>query len=145
MKIAGKEISTTTFGIFAAVVLVIAYYIGSRTGKSKAKAGAGDQLAKDITGSELTYDKSQYSIYADGIWTAINGVFVDDSAINTLMGKMRTKSDVLQLITTFGNRSLLPFGIGGGTLPEWIYQRLNAKEIGEVNDIMYRNNITYTF
>jgi len=61
------------------------------------------------------------------------------------MGKMRNKSDVLQLITTFGYRSLLPFNLGGGTLPEWIYTSLSGKEIAEINDIMYRNNITYQF
>jgi hypothetical protein len=145
MKVAGKNIDVTTFGIFGAIVLVIAYYIGSRTGKAKATASMADQLAKDIRKEDLTYDLSQYSTLADRVFMCVYDITEDEEGLYVVFGKMRNNSDVMQLISSFGKR-------GGGfdfwfdkTLPEWLASDLNNVEIGKINDILKSNSITYQF
>lgn len=145
MKIAGKGIDGMTFGIFGFIVLLVAYYFGTRTGKSKAGAAAGDTLAKDISKSDLTYDLSQYVIMADRVYTCIAGVTEDEEGLYVVFARMRNNSDILQLIKAFGKRS-------GGfefwyekSLTEWMSSDLNNVEIEKVNDILKRNNVTYQF
>ena len=145
MKIAGKSIEGMTFGIFGFIVLLVAYYFGSRTGKSKAMAAAGDTLAKDITKSDLTYDLSQYVIMADRCYDAMYDIGTDEEALYIVFAKMRTNSDLLQLIKAFGSRGNIVFQGGAKNLAEWIASDLNNVEIEKVNDILKRNNITYQF
>ena len=134
-----------TFGIFAFVVLLVAYYFGSRTGKTKAAAANGDTLAKDISKSDLTYDLSQYVIFADRCWDAVYDIGTDEEALYDVFTKMRSNSDFLQLIKAFGSRGNIVFQGGEKTLAEWMSSDLNNVEIEKVNDILKRNNITYQF
>ena len=145
MKIAGKSIEGMTFGIFAFVVLLVSYYFGTRTGKSKAAAAAGDILTKEITKSELTYDLPQYSIMADRCFDAVYDLGTDEEALYLVFGKLRNNSDMLQLIKSFGSRGNIVFQGGAKNLNEWISSDLNNVEIEKVNDILKRNNITYQF
>lgn len=145
MKIGNQNIDPATLGIFGFLVLVVAYYFGSRTGKAKAAAADLDALAKDIKTEELTYDVSNYADFADRAYIAVYGVTEDEEALYVLFGKMRNNSDVFQLIKSFGKRS-------GGfdfwadkTLAEWLASDLNNAEIGKINDILKRNNITFQF
>jgi hypothetical protein len=145
MKIAGKEVNVLGIGIFAFVVLLVAYYIGSRTGKAKTTASEIDTLVKDIKTDELTYDLSQYVNFADRVYICVYGVTEDEEGLYVVFGRMRTDSDVLQLIKAFGKRS-------GGfdfwydkTLSEWLASDLNNVEIAKINDILKRNNITFQF
>jgi hypothetical protein len=145
MKVAGKNIDVTTFGIFGAIVLVIAYYIGSRTGKAKATASVADQLAKDIKKEDLTYDLTQYSTLADRVFMCVYGVTEDEEGLYVVFGRMRNNSDVMQLISSFGKRSGgFEFWIDK-TLPEWLASDLNNVEIGKINEILKRNGINYQF
>jgi len=142
MKVAGRGIDGMTFGIFGFIVLLVAYYFGTRTGKSKAVAAAGDQLAKDISKTDLTYDLSQYTIFADRAYDAMYDFGTDEEALYVMFGKLRTNSDVLQLIKAFGVRGDFIYKEG---LTKWLSSELNNIEIEKVNDILKRNNITYQF
>jgi len=59
-----------------------------------------------------------------------------------MFGKLRTNSDVLQLIKSFGERGDFIYKEG---LTKWLASELNETEIAKVNDILKRNNITYQF
>ena len=145
MNIAGKNINVTTFGILGFIVLLVAYYIGSRTGKAKTTAADIDAMTKDINSSDLTFDISQYVSLADRVYICVYGITEDEEGLYVVFAKMRTNSDVLQLIKSFGKRS-------GGfdfwyekSLSEWLASDLNNVEIAKINDILKRNNITFQF
>lgn len=145
MKIAGKNIDPTTLGLFGFLVLIVAYYFGSRTGKAKAVAADGDQIAKDITVSDLTYDLSQYQIFADRCYDAMYDLGTDEEALYVVFGKMRNNSDVLKLIQVFGQRGNIIFQGGAKSLAEWLSSDLTNGELDKVNEILKRNNITLQF
>jgi len=144
MNIAGKDIPGVGFGVLALITLIAAYYFGSRTGKSNLVAGGSDQLAKDISKEDLSYDISQYKILADRAYTCLYGITEDEKGLYSVFSRMRNNSDVLQLIQSFGKRSG-GFDFWAKSLTEWLASDLNNTEIEKVNDILKRNNITYQF
>ncbi len=139
MKIYGKEIPGLEIGIFALVVLSLAYFLGSRTGKAAA-VSVGD---KDIKAGSLSYDLSQYKVLADRILEAVEGYGSDEEAIYTVFRKMRTTSDVLQLSKSFGSRGA--WYSGKSSLAAWLAGDLNNAEIAEVNKILASNFIAFQF
>jgi hypothetical protein len=145
MNLFGYRISWFAVGIFGLIVLVLAYYLGGRTGKAKNQNADAKAIAKDIDQSALSYETSQYDAWAQKIFIALYDLFKDQDAVYSVFSKMRTKSDVLQLIHVFGVKKNLFWAFDGKTLPEWIYQRLNEDEINKINDILKRNNIDYQF
>lgn len=145
MKIAGKNIDPTTLGIFGFIVLVVAYYFGSRTGKATATASVVDALNADINSGDLTFELSNYNDFADRAFTALNGVLTDEESLYVLFGKMRTNSDVLQLIKSYGKRAISWEFWAPKTLAEGMASEMNNVEIAKVNDVLSRNNITFQF
>lgn len=143
MKIYGKEIPGLEIGIFALVTLALAYFLGSRTGKAAAKGTDASQLDRDIQAGRLTYDLSQYKVLADRIFEALSGAGSDEEAIFTVFRKMRTNSDVLQLIKTFGTRG--SWLTGRDTLAAWLSSDLSNEEIKKLNEILTINYITFQF
>lgn len=131
-------------GVFAVVGGFFAYYFGSRTGKANATAAATDTLTSEIKSEPLTFELAQYETFAQKIYYAVFDFGTDEEAVYNVFSQLRTKSDVLQLIKTFGTRNILP-GINDFTLPEWLYNDLTPSEIQHVNDILARNNINYIF
>lgn len=137
-----KNNKLLNWGIFALVVLVLFYFFGTRSGKAK-KAG-NNSVSGEISKANLTYQISQYVSFADRLETAMFGFTDDEEAIFDVFSKMRNKSDLLQLITTFGNRRPI-FNFGSASLAVWINNRLDKSEIQRVNEILARNNIDYQF
>jgi hypothetical protein len=144
MEVYGKYYSWTSVAIIVAIILVIAYYLGNRTGKGKAVSADTEALKKEIQKSELSYDQTTYEALADKLETAMYGYTDDEAAVYAVFAKLRNKSDLLQLITSFGERRII-FTWGNSNLNKWINNRLDASEIAKVNDILARNNITYNF
>lgn len=140
-----EKISTSPvfrWGVFGFIVLVVAYYLGSRTGK--AKTSGNNSISGEISKSALSYDLSQYVSFADRLQAAMYGFTDDEDAVYDVFSKMQTKSDVLQLITTFGNRRpIWHFGTTG--LPIWINTFFAGSEIQHINEILAKNNIDYQF
>ncbi len=126
------------------IALVIAYYIGSRTGKAKKENEAEDQLKKEIDRAALTYEQTQYSALADDLEAAMYGFRDNENTVYAVMAKMRNRSDLLQLIKSFGMRRII-WTWGNSNLNAWINNRLDTAEIAQVNDILARNSIDYQF
>ncbi len=105
-------------------------------------------------GQSLSYTLTSYVGFADSIynaWFQNTNIFnsVDETKIFAVIGKMKNDLDVLQLIKSFGRRrspvlfiSLLTPNL---TLPEWLNEALDTKEIDNVNTILAKNNIVYRF
>ncbi len=144
MKFLGKNYPWLNVGIFAAAVMLAAYYLGSRTGKGKSVSADSEALAAEMAQSPLTYETSQYDSYADKLYVAMHDISDDEETIYSVFNKMRNKSDVLKLILAYGEKRI-PLTIGNSTLPQWISAKLNPKEIAKINDILQRNLIQYEF
>lgn len=129
-----------SWSIFALVTIIVLYYLGSRAGKAK----NNNLLDKEIKSNSLTFQLNQFVIFADSLFTAMQGFTDDEETIFATFRRMRSTSDVLQLIKSFGSRRL-PFTIGSATLPEWLNYRLSKTEIQQINDILTRNNIDFNF
>lgn len=142
MKVAGMEIPGLSFGIFGLIVCVIGYYLGTRTGK--AKSTPGNVLANDINEADLTYQLSQYVIYADRCQDAMSGAGTDTEALKAVFVKMRNNSDLLQLITSFGRRGAWWQG-GSTSFTEWLSNDCSPADLTELNNILQRNNISFQF
>jgi hypothetical protein len=144
MNFNGKYYPWLTGAAIVALILGAAYYIGTRTGKAKKEGAADDVLKKAINNNELTFEQTQYVALAAKLETAMFGYSDDENAVYAVFTKLRTKSDVLNLIKTFGERRMI-FTLGNANLNQWINTRLDTSEIAKVNDILSRNNIDYQF
>lgn len=126
------------------IALVIAYYVGTRTGKAKKESAADDILKKEIDKSAISFEQTQYSAYADKLESAMTGFSDNEKSIYAIIGKLNNKSDVLSLIKAFGQRRQ-SFSVGGANLITWFNNRLESSEIAEINDILSRKGIDYQF
>ena len=146
-----RNINLTTFGILSLIVLLVAYYLGSRTGKAKqvktdpnSGTNIKDRLSQSIATEPLTYSIDNYSIFAERIYLECKGITTDEAAVYAIFRKMRNQSDLLQLIVSFGDRGNF-FTFGKAGLSEWLYTGMNNSEIKEINSILASNNIKYEF
>ena len=126
------------------IALVIAYYVGSRTGKAKKEGAAEDLLKREIDKNSLTYEQTQYVSFADKLEQELNSTFIDENSIYSVFSKMRNKSDLIQLIKSFGMRRMKWYW-GDSSLNMWINTKLETPEIATINDTLSRNSIDYQF
>jgi hypothetical protein len=146
-----KNVNLTTFGILSLIVLLVAYYLGSRTGKAKqlktdpnSSANIKDRLTGSIAAEPLTYPIDNYSIFAERIYIECRGITTDEAAVYAIFRKLRNQSDLLQLIVSFGERGEF-WTLGKAGLSEWLYTGMSNSEIKEINSILAANNIKYEF
>ena len=77
---------------------------------------------------------------------AMQRLFYDErDAIETVIRKMRTKSDVLQLIRAFGKRPAWRHGVGSGSLSRWLTVRTTKDELQNFNEILAQNHVDFKF
>ena len=130
-------------GALALIALVVAYYIGSRTGKAKSTVfNEAQNASNEINASRLTYELSTYDAMANKIYEALSGIFTDEQSVYSEITRLRSKDDALQLVKAFVSRGFWGFK---GTFTEWLYQSMSAKEVKEVNSILERNSVDYRF
>lgn len=139
-----QQYSALSLGIFGFIVILAAYYLGSRTGKGKAISADSESLQKEIKQQPLTYDLSNYESMADKLEDAMYGFTNDKDAVFAVFSKLRNKSDVLQLIVSFGERRII-WTFGNANLNRWINNRFGSDDIAHINSILSRNNIAYEF
>lgn len=139
-----KNNKLLNWGIFALVVLVLFYFFGTRSGKAKKAAATDGSYKAETAGKNLSYDLSQFATFADKLESAMFGFTDREETIYSVFTKLRTKSDLFQLITTFGTRRII-FSFGSADLPTWINTRLDQSEIHKINEILNRNNIDFQF
>ena len=60
---------------------------------------------------KYTYVAEAYPEYADNLKEAFDGIGTDNTAVARIMGKMKTKGDVVALISAYGKRIITsPYG-----------------------------------
>jgi hypothetical protein len=144
MNFQGKYYPLLSTALIGALILAAAYYIGTRTGKAKKEGEEENALKKEIQKDELTFEQTQYSSMADKLEVAMYGFTTDEDSVYSVFAKLRSKSDVLNLIKTFGTRRII-WTFGNSNLNTWINTRLATAEIAHLNDILSRNGIDYQF
>jgi hypothetical protein len=140
-----KKYPALSLGIFALVAGLIAYYIGTRTGRGLSASAAAAQLDGEILANPLTYELSQYDVFADRLQSSMITLADDEAAIYAVFSKMRNRSDVLQLIKTFGSRGSWVWNVAGGSLSNWMALKLSNNEIGRINEILSDSKIDFQF
>lgn len=98
-------------------------------------------------GQQLSHPLSWYAAKADAMQQAMFDLGTDEAVIYGAFNGCNSIIDVLQLISTFGNRPYYYFGINYGnlTLPQWFSEELDSSEIDQINTILQNKNINYYF
>lgn len=123
--------------IIAIVILIVVKYKGALTDAIKNRQLA-DALNEEIDPDTITLTQTQLNTFASSLYAAMKGWGTDEEKIYSVFRSMGSRSDVLQLIKTYGVKD-------GENLSEWLYDDLTAKEIDKINNILANNNINYQF
>jgi len=116
------------------------------------KKTAGDTISdaekesKDISKVQKpTYGPTQYQLFADKVYSAgVTWFGTDENAIYGVFNQLYNDLDVLELIKAFGTRRL-EFTSVFGNLQQFLASEMNAKEIGQINTILFSKGIKYRF
>ena len=124
------------------LILVFAFCkfsgLGTRIRTAFAQKKLDELLDKEMSDENITLSDASLEMYAQKLYTAMEGGGTDEDAIYEVFGDMACKSDIIALIRTFGVRD-------GRNLVGWITSELNAKERTKLNSIIAANNINYKF
>lgn len=142
--------------IVAQIGIPVGLFLLGRSVISSVKAGQIQQQYTTATNTEatqwqqqgqgLSYPLSQYMTWADQLETDMQymGTYPDD--IYSIMEKMKTNGDVLQLIKAFGKRDIYFFGGANNfTLPQALTDELSEGWITEINELFSSKGIVYRF
>lgn len=130
-------ISVVVLVIVAIIILIVVKYKGKLTDTIKNRELA-ESLDEEINQDDITLTQTQLNTFASSLYAAMDGAGTDEDKIYNVFRAMGTRSDVLQLIKTFGVKD-------GETLTEWLNGDLSSKEIDKINNILANNNINYQF
>lgn len=134
----GINISKIIKIIVIIIAVIVGYHYLKKYIKNRKNKAVLNELDKDINVSKLSYQLSYYGIWANDLFTAMEGVGTDEDAIYDIFKKMQTKDDVLQLITAFGVED-------EETLTQWIASELSTDERDTLNRLLSDKNINYQF
>ncbi len=106
--------------------------------------------AEDVTRSikldaaKLTYDNTQYVLYASQLHTAMSGAGTDTGTIMRVLGALKTSEDWHALLKAYGTRSVKKWwGYSfAGTLIDWLTDELSAKELQAVNEVLAKIGVS---
>ena len=127
--------------IFGIIVIVknskkLIEYIQSKRINDTYESDADKLINKGVT---PTYMDSQYMIFANVLFSAMNSYGTDEVAIGKIMYKMKNDLDVNKLITAYGKKD-------GGTLISWLTKELDTEDKEMyVNAPLRANNIKTQF
>lgn len=146
MKIDTSKIDRSTI-IKAAVLIIVvvtAYFFIRKAIKSVNSDKEQNKLDAEVKANELSYPLNQYLSLADQIDGAFTYLTTDQQAIYNVFKKMNTLSDVLQLNKAFGVRKYYGF-FGDASLALFLQKGMSQHEIDQVNSILKKNNINFSF
>ncbi len=141
--------------LYGAIALLVLFFIVSRV--VKMLKGLGDNTSpeaaeKEIDKNKLTFSKTEFKGFAETLEEAMDKEGTDEDAIYEVFRKLKTRSDVLALISAFGKRTStawtfdwLIYGQTTGTLSKWLQSDLSSSELKKINDILKTQGINYTF
>jgi hypothetical protein len=81
---------------------------------------------------KYSYTAEQYPEFADALEEAFDGAFTDNKRVKSVMEKMKTKGDVVALISAYGRRVITtPFGFDSDamTLARTISYEMDTSDI----------------
>lgn len=140
------------------VVVFIGYQIYAKiqdnmkhAGDYKEEKDVKDDL-KDLANNNVkpSYTDSQYSAWANQLFSAFDGYQSDESVVYRVFVNMKNDADVLKLIKAFGVREISS-GKGNpqpnfkGTLSGVIADEMDTEEIKELNLILAKRGIKIKF
>ena len=136
--------------LYAAIALLVLFFIVSKV--LKALQGIGNNTTdkeadKELDKNKLTFSKTEYKGFADQLREAMFDLGTNESTIYNVFRKMKTRDDILALISAFGKRDYYFFGISAGklTLTEWFGKELSNRDISKLNEVIKERGINYTF
>ncbi len=125
-------------GIAALVVVIIVLLIN--------KLKPAEDVTKNIKldASKLSYNNTQYVLYASQLYTAMAGAGTDTDTIMRVLGALYTSEDWNALLKAFGTRSIKKWwGYSfSGTLIDWLTDELSAKELQAVNEVLAKIGVS---
>lgn len=128
--------------IVAVIITIIVYLNFSKIKDKIIDKQQNKQLAQEmeaeITSEALSYPQTQYNAYASTLYKAMKGAGTDENAIYSVFRNMLTRSDVLNLIRTYGVKD-------SENLNEWLLSELSTSEIDKINKILAGNDVNYKF
>lgn len=125
-----------------ALIAGAAIYFGSRLVRKIGKKGSIIETKQDIVELEKkqtpSHRDSQYKVYADTLYAAMDGIGTDNDAIYRVFQAMKNDLDIAKLILAYGVKE-------DETLAEWIIGDLRSSQIDKLNKILSSKGITYKF
>lgn len=136
-----KEIFKMLLPILVAVlaVAIIRHYASGLISQIRERV-KNKELDKRIDKSNLSYGESQYKVYAQKLFDAMNGWQTDEDAIYEVFKKMNNIDDILQLQIAFSDVE-----DENATLSEWLHDDLSSSEMKQLNAIIAERSIEYSF
>lgn len=137
----------TKIGIIVAIVVVVSIIIfivwwkqnvSQKIHDKKINTDLANLLDEEITTENITITQQQLNSYASKLYKAMDGWGTDEQQIFDVFRQMQTRSDVLQLIKTFGVKD-------HKTLQEWLFDELSTSDLDKINQILSNNAIDYKF
>ncbi|HRO76651.1 MAG TPA: hypothetical protein PLP27_10945 [Crocinitomicaceae bacterium] len=139
-------------GVTAFIIFRLIHSGKGALGKLKQQSEiAGEEAVYKAKGQVKTYTDKQYSDFATKLYNAMNGAGTDFSAIKAVFNKMKHDLDVLNLEKKFGLRSssyTSKFSLGfsdPSDLADWLQGDCSASQIAELNNLLSKKGITYSY
>ena len=136
-----KEIFKMLLPILVAVlaVAIIRHYASGLISQIRERV-KNKELDKRIDKSNLSYGESQYKVYAQKLFDAMNGWQTDEDAIYEVFKKMNNIDDILQLQIAFSDVE-----DEDETLSQWLHDDLSSSEMKQLNAIIAERSIENSF
>lgn len=127
--------------LLAAVVIYLVLKtkgVSSKIADTEANQKLVDDLNSEIASDQITLTQAQFNSYASTLYMAMKGPGTAENKIYEVFRNLSSRSDVLQLIKTFGIKN-------GESLNDWLNEDLSANEVDKINQILSGNGINYKF
>jgi hypothetical protein len=126
---------------------------------------SADEAAKELkrlsfNGVNPTITKTQAINLSEKLVQAMNGCGTDEKMVNSVFNTLKNDADIYLLISSFGVRYYTPCGASqpvsyarwlfndktfGGDLGTWLSYDLSTSEINNINNILSKKGIKYSF
>jgi hypothetical protein len=124
------------------IVAGVGIYFTTRLIKNLKKKGTLVTAKSDVVllqaSQNQSYLDSQYSSYADVLFSAMDGLGTDEDAIMRVFSAMKNDLDVAKLITAYGVRK-------NESLAEWLQNDLSSSDMSDLNKLLSTKGIKYQF
>lgn len=140
-------VGQTAAGVLALIIIIWGGKKVLNLLKPSEQRQQGKALTSETIQSQLTHTPAEFEILADSLEEAMTTMGAENDQVLEVIGKMNTKSDVLKLISTFGERTNYFFGIPKYTrgLAVWLNEEFGEDTMKEINGLMASKGINFSF